>query len=133
MHIEGKCHQKLPKNKLDTLGKVSFYKSSKFIDFFSVQIGTFAQDYKYAVQTTQELLHIGPLSKPILGLTKNLIWTYIHTIYLSINISSVDDRRKFFCRVYFSTASKQSKENIWTIWQPKKTRIISCLIVFKHG
>lgn len=34
MHIEGKCHQKLPKNKLDTLCKVSFYKSSKFIDFF---------------------------------------------------------------------------------------------------
>lgn len=73
MHIEGKCHQKLPKNKLDTLCEVSFYKSSKFIDFIFVQIGTFAQDYKYAVQTTQELLHIGPLSKPILGLTKNLI------------------------------------------------------------
>lgn len=72
MHIEGKCHQKLPKNKLDTLCKVSFYKSSKFIDFFFVQIGTFAQDYKYAVQTTQGLLHIGPLSKPILGLTKKL-------------------------------------------------------------
>lgn len=34
VHIEGKCHQKLPKNKLDTLCKVSFYKSSKFIDFF---------------------------------------------------------------------------------------------------